>query len=53
MGAEPVLGAGFIKWVKRKGHRLSTNVSDDTCLVMGTGFVLSASLTGCTHLQAC
>ena len=33
MGAEPVLGAGFIKWVKRKGHRLSTNVSCDTCYV--------------------
>ena len=27
LGAEPVLGAGFAKWVRRKGHRLSTNVS--------------------------
>lgn len=28
LGAEPVLGAGFAKWVRRKGHRLSTNVSE-------------------------
>ena len=27
LGAEPVLGAGVAKWFKRKGHRLSTNVS--------------------------
>ena len=27
LGAEPVLGGGFRKWVRRKGHRLSTNVS--------------------------
>lgn len=26
LGAEPVLGGGFAKWVKRKSHRLSTNV---------------------------
>lgn len=46
MGAEPVLGAGFIKWVKRKGHRLSTNVSCDTCYVNEHGTVLFAFITG-------
>ncbi len=41
LGAEPVLGAGVAKWFKRKGHRLSTNVSLDKAWLQNTAFFVA------------